>query len=132
MRKVFLVLGAVSLFLFSCKKEKDILLPPTPTEFKELTVSPNFKWNTSDVFTLKFVGVPTSVPGSAGVLVVTSLPDNTELLKVRHTMKDSKDFQINLPGHVKRIQVRYGIVEKEITIQGKSAQFTPIPELTEE
>ncbi|WP_409768851.1 hypothetical protein [Thermaurantimonas sp.] len=47
-------------------------------------------------------------------------------------MKDNKNFQLNLPGHVKRIQVRYGIVEKEIKIQGNSAQFIPIPELSEE
>ncbi|MCX8148057.1 MAG: hypothetical protein N3D13_02150 [Thermaurantimonas aggregans] len=120
------------LIFLGCKKENDSLLPPTPNEFKELTVSPNFKWNTSKVFTLKFVGVTTSAPTSSGVLVITSLPDNNELLRIRHVMKDNKDFQLNLPGHVKQIRVRYGIVEKDLPAQGVSASFIPVPELKDE
>lgn len=132
MRTTFLIITLLALLFSSCKKEDNILIPSAPTEFKELTVSPDFNWSTSKAFTLKFVGITTLAPSASGTLTVTSMPDGAELLKANHVMKDSKNFQLNIPGHVKHIRVQYGIVQKDIMIKGSIAEFTPVPDLKDE
>lgn len=132
MKAPILIFGTLVLLLASCKKEDKNQNPPTPTEFKDLQVSPTFDWNTSRTFTLKFVGFTSVVPNASGTLIVTTLPENSELLRANHVMKDNRDFQLNIPGHVKQIRVRYGMVEKDIQIKGRNAEFSPIPEFKDE
>lgn len=132
MRAATLITTVFLLFLVSCKKENKDLTPPAPAEFKDLTVSPNFDWNTSKVFTLKFVGVTTLYPNATGTITVTSLPDGAVLLKANQVMKANRDFQLNIPGHIKKIKVQYGIVQKEISIKGSFVEFTPVPDLNDE
>ncbi|MFN3950920.1 MAG: hypothetical protein ACK4KT_00805 [Thermaurantimonas sp.] len=132
MRTAALITTLFALLLASCKKENKDLTPPAPTKFKDLNVSPNFDWNTSKILTLKFMGVTTLSPNTKGTLTVTSLPDGAELLKANHLMKDNKDFQLNIPGHIKKIRVQYGIVQKDITVKGSTVEFMPLPELKDE
>lgn len=132
MRTTALITAIFAIFLASCKKDDKNLTPPNPTEFKDLIVNPNFDWNTSNIFILKFIGVTTLSPNTKGTLTVTSLPDGAELLKANHLMKDNKDFQLNIPGHIKKIRVQYGIVQKDITVKGSTVEFMPLPELKDE
>lgn len=127
----FLLLFSVVLFS-ACKKENQNNPLPTPSEFKDLVVSPDFKWNTTRNFTLKFIGLTTLMPEASGVLTIQTLPDGEEILRVQHKMRSSRNFQLILPAHVRTIRVRYGIVEKDIPVKGSLAEFTPIPDLDNE
>ncbi|KFD38135.1 hypothetical protein [Schleiferia thermophila] len=128
---LFLLLFSVALFS-ACKKEDQNNPLPTPSEFKDLVVSPDFKWNTTRNFTLKFIGLTTLMPEASGVLTIRTLPDGEEILRVQHKMRSSRDFQLILPAHVRTLRVQYGIVEKDIPVKGSLAEFTPIPDLDNE
>ncbi|WP_170125739.1 hypothetical protein [Schleiferia thermophila] len=47
-------------------------------------MSPDFKWNTTRNFTLKFIGFTTLMPEASGVLTIETLPDGGGILRVRH------------------------------------------------
>lgn len=132
MKTRFFLLLFTAVLYSGCKKEDQSNTLPTPKEFKDLVVRPDFKWNTTRDFTLTFNGFTTLMPEASGVLTIRILPDGEEILKVQHKMRETRDFQLTLPAHVQTIRVQYGIAEKDIPVKGNRAEFTPIPDLDSE
>ena len=109
----------------SCTKVKDVDNTPVinkPTNFKEIKVADNFKWNTTHSITLNVQGFESISPISNTFII--SSEDQKDIYFASNTLM-SKSFIANfdLPIHSKKIKVNFGTISKVLDVNANNINF---------
>ena len=126
MKNLKLIAGvALLVAASSCTKVKDVESTPVinkPTNFKEIKVADNFKWNTTNSISLNVQGFE-SISPITNTFIISS-EDQKEVYFASNTLM-SENFTANfdLPTHVKKIRVTYGSISKVLDVNAKNISF---------
>ncbi|MFY8021329.1 MAG: hypothetical protein ACOVP1_09035 [Bacteroidia bacterium] len=122
-RNLYVLLFILNISLLtSCKKfevpTKEI---GTTSAFKELKVDENFTWKTTKSYNLKITGLETINPIKSVFRVESA--DGQILLEENRAMNESFTLQLDIPQHESKIIVKFGSLEKEITLNSNELNF---------
>jgi hypothetical protein len=125
MKNLNLIVGLVLIVLASaCTKIKEAELAPTTkaSNFKEIKVADNFKWNTSSNIIINVNGLETISP-IRNTFVISS-EDQKEVFFTSNTLM-SETFKANfdLPIHVKKIKITFGTLSKVMDVNTNNITF---------
>lgn len=127
MKHIKLLTGiAIIIAASSCTKIKDADYIPTNSpkanNFKEIKVTDNFNWSTTNNIELNVIGFASISPIS-NTFIVSSI-DQKEVYFASNTLM-SENFVANfdLPAPVKQIKVTYGSISKVLDINAKNINF---------
>ncbi|MFY7733396.1 MAG: hypothetical protein ACOVSR_07905 [Bacteroidia bacterium] len=127
MKHIKLITGiAMIIAASSCTKIKDADYTPTTNpkanNFKEIKVSNNFNWSTTNNIELNVIGFASISPISNTFIV--SSTDQKEVYFASNTLM-SENFVANfdLPAPVKQIKITYGSISKVLDVNAKNINF---------
>ena len=126
MKNLKLIAGiALLVAASSCTKIKDVentANPNKPSNFKEIKVSDNFTWNTTNNISLNVQGFE-SISPIRNTFIVSS-EDQKEVYFASNTlMSENFTTNIDLPIHVKKIKVSFGTITKVLDVNSKTITF---------
>lgn len=125
MKNVNLIVGLILLVLASsCTKIKNAELVPSTkaSNFKEIKVTDNFKWKTTNSITLNVQGF-TSISPISNTFVVSS-EDRKEVYFTSNTlMSESFTANFDLPIHLKKVMINLGSISKVVDVNTNSINF---------
>lgn len=126
MKNIKLIAGiALLVGISSCTKIKSVEEMPNtskPSSFKEIKVSNNFTWKTTNSIMLNVEGFETLYPIS-NTFIVTS-EDQKEVYFASNTlMSENFKAEFSLPIHVKKIKVNFGTISKLMDVNANNLTF---------
>jgi hypothetical protein len=118
-KTLFLATFVVSIFT-SCDVDGDVNQNPDPDpqgeeSFKDLIVSSNFDWNTSDDYTINFQGNPVSSLAIERPLVI-KIEGGEILRKVNTRLTEDESIDVRVPSKDETLVISWGSFEKTITL----------------
>ncbi|MEI8086680.1 MAG: hypothetical protein WCG93_10745 [Paludibacter sp.] len=133
MKKVFqLALIMTTIALWSC--QDDLTIQTTSNGAKnmsELKVSPDFDWSTSKTVEITITGLPT-LENVEPVKSTLSIKGQDKLFYSGfHAMNENLTLKCIVPSNETTIQLKFGSIEQEATIENNKVSFSYIPTITE-
>ncbi|MFZ4724086.1 MAG: hypothetical protein ACOYMD_01425 [Paludibacter sp.] len=133
MKKLFqfaLIILAVA--MVGC--QDDIQLDTTTIGAKnmsELKVSPDFDWSTSKIVEISITGLP-ALTDIAAVKSTLSLKGQDKIFYSGfHSINENLKFNMVVPSTETKIQLKFGAIEQESSIENNKVSFSFIPTITD-
>ncbi|MBP1671292.1 MAG: hypothetical protein H6Q22_864 [Bacteroidetes bacterium] len=131
---IYIILFLVAGILVSCVKFPD----PSPGPVKpadkitmgDAKVSDTFSWSTSKSVEVTITGLPTIVTVKSTLSI--SLQDGTRLYSLFHNMSQDLQLKIIVPSETTSLTLKYGSMVYNLKVIGNKAEFSFIPNITEE
>jgi hypothetical protein len=111
---------------------KDLIDPPVstqPTNLNEIQVEQEFNWSTSKDVEIHITGLPTIQPVYSTLNI--SLNDGSSLYQGFHSMSENLVIRVNIPTEVSDLNLQFGKITYNLTIETNRANFSFIPTITE-
>lgn len=125
-----LTLLAALLFTTSCHKDFwDQVPTESEQDLKDIKVSSSFDWSTSSTIDVNITGLPTERPVYSTLTI--SLNDGSSLYQGTHEMSKTITIPVVIPANETHLKLKYGTVEYDLPITGKTAAFSFIPVVTD-
>jgi len=134
MKKLFqIVLIIMTVTLWSCQDELDIQTTSNGAkDMSALKVSPDFDWSTSKTVEITITGLPT-LENVEAVKSTLSIKGQDKLFYSGfHAINENLTLVLVVPSNETNIQLKFGSIEKEATIENNKVSFTFIPTITDE
>ncbi|MFZ4797813.1 MAG: hypothetical protein ACOYMA_09985 [Bacteroidia bacterium] len=135
MKNLKLIAGiALLVAASSCTKIKSVEEVPNtskPTSFKEIKVTDNFKWKTTNSITLNVQGFEGITP-TANTFIVSSEDKKDVYFASNTLMSESFKANFDLPIHVKKVSVNFGTISKVLDVNANNINFDYLLPVTEE
>jgi hypothetical protein len=134
MKKLFQLALIILAFTFvGC--QDDIQIENTSIGAKnmsELKVSPDFDWSTSKLVEITITGLP-ALSDIAAVKSTLSIKGQDKLFYSGfHSINENMTFNMAVPSTETKIQLKFGSIEQEATIENNKVSFSFIPTITDE
>lgn len=110
--------------LIACKKDDTQANNPSPSKienFKDLSVNPNFDWETGHMNSLVVQGLKGAT--NAKHFLTVSTPDGLEVQKVWTSISEDHNIQFDLADQYKFVIVRFGSIEKKVELKNRKGSF---------
>tara|TARA_R110002050_G_scaffold48780_1_gene113268 strand:+ start:40735 stop:41157 length:423 start_codon:yes stop_codon:yes gene_type:complete len=127
--KKYIVLGFLSLSLFSCKKDdgdSSGAIVSNPTSFQEITVGPNFNWSTQTEYSLQVIAMK-NMPYTRNNYIKVFDQDSNLVFQSLISTRDNKVLKFTAERDLSIATVSFGTISKEVTFTNKQGEFDFIP-----
>lgn len=93
-----------------------------PTNFKEIKVSDNFTWKTTNSITINVQGFE-SISPITNTFIISSEDQKDVYYSSNTLMSESFKANFDLPIHVKKLNVNFGTISKVIDVNNNELTF---------
>jgi hypothetical protein len=134
MKQILLIsLFAVVLFFSSCLDES--VLPEFKSEnasnMNELRVSESFDWKTTKTIQITITGLPVLPNTNASKSTLTLKGKNDIYYSGFHAINENLNFTTTVPATETQIKLKFGSIEKTVSIENNKAAFSLIPQIND-
>ena len=134
MKNVFqLVLIVMTITLWGCQDELTIQTTSNGAkDMSTLKVSQDFDWSTAKTIEITITGLPTLESVEAVKSTLTIKGQDKLFYSGFHAMNEDLTLKVVVPSNETSIQLKFGSIEKEATIENSKVSFSYIPTITDE
>jgi len=134
MKTIFrIILLALLIAFWGCQDE--LVINSTSNGAKDLTglkVSSDFDWSTAKTVEITITGLPTPSNVAAVKSTLTIKGQDKLIYSGFHAINENLTFEVVVPSTETNIQLKFGAIEKEATIENNKVSFSYIPTIKDE
>ncbi|MDO9154978.1 MAG: hypothetical protein Q7U47_14925 [Paludibacter sp.] len=134
MKKLFqLTLIILTVILWGCQDELTVQTTSNGAkDMSALKVSPDFDWSTAKTIEITITGLPTLSNVEAVKSTLTIKGEDKLFYSGFHAINEDLALKLVVPSNETKIQLKFGSIEKEATIENNKVTFSFIPTITDE
>jgi hypothetical protein len=101
-------------------------------DLKDLKVSSDFDWSTSQTIQISITGLPTLSSVEAAKATLTLKGEKVVYYSGFHAINENLTFNLTVASTDKLINLKFGAIEQTIAIENDKVAFSFIPKVTDE